>query len=80
VSDQTSRIAPIWLTSLLVLVGVLCLVAGIVYFTKSASTLPSFFPGHDVTIHRKHTRSGLGAIGLAVIAFVAAAFMMRRRA
>jgi hypothetical protein len=79
VSDQT-RIAPAWVTWLLVIVGVVCLVVGIIYFTRSASALPTFFPGHDASLHRKHNRSGIGAIVLAVVAFAAAGFTLRRRA
>ena len=60
-SDQ-SRSGVAWVSWLLVLVGVLCLVAGIIYLSRPASSLPGFFPGHDVSLHRKHARSGIGAI------------------
>ncbi len=72
-SDQT-RNAPAWVTWLLVLVGVLCVVAGIIYLTRPASSLPSFFPGHDAAVHGKHFKHGLGMFGLAVVAWAAAWF------
>jgi len=71
VSNQ-ARNAPPWVTWLLVVVALLCVVAAVVYMTKPASQLPSFFPGYDAAVHGKHFKHGLGMIGLAVIAGAAA--------
>jgi hypothetical protein len=70
--EESNRNAPVWVTWLLVVIGVLCLVAAVVYLTKPASQLPSFFPGHDAAVHGKHFKHGLAAIGVAVIAFIGA--------
>jgi hypothetical protein len=64
------RIRP--LTIVLVVVAVVLIVIGIVYLTRSAADLPSFFPGHDPHDTKTHTKHGLAALALAVIALVGA--------
>ena len=59
-------------TWVLVVLGVLALVAAVVYMTQPADSLPGFFPGADATITAKHTKHGLLAIGLAVVLFIGA--------
>jgi hypothetical protein len=66
------RIRPI--TVLLLLVGVVLIAGGIVYFTETAHDLPAFFPGHDVHSTTHHTKHGLTLIVLAVLALGAAWF------
>jgi amino acid permease len=53
-------------------VAVLCVVAAIVYFTKTADALPSFFPGHSAGSTKHHTKHGLGMIMLALVALFGA--------
>ncbi|HEY5186515.1 MAG TPA: hypothetical protein VIM19_16805 [Actinomycetes bacterium] len=69
---EPTRNAPPWVTWVLIVVGVLFLVAGLVYFARPAAELPSFFPGHDTALHTKHIKHGIAMIGLAVIAWVGA--------
>jgi amino acid permease len=64
------RIRP--LTIILVVVAVVLVAIGIVYLTKTAADLPSFFPGHTAHDTEHHTKHGLAAIGLAVVALIGA--------
>ncbi len=67
---QTKQIT----TGLAVLVGLLFIVAAVLYFTQSADALPGFLPGHKIGDLTHHTKHGILAIALAVCAFVAARF------
>ncbi len=62
------------LTVGLFLLAILLVVIGVVYFTKTAADLPSFFPGHAAGSTRHHVKHGLVAFTLAVVALVAAWF------
>jgi uncharacterized membrane protein HdeD (DUF308 family) len=67
-----------WLVPLAVILGIVLIVIGIVYFAEPAGSLPSFFPGHvsgngaGSTHH--HTKHGIAAILLGVACFVFAWF------
>jgi uncharacterized membrane protein HdeD (DUF308 family) len=64
-----------WLVPLAVVVGIVLIVIGIVYFAEPASSLPSFFPGHvsssGAEAAHHHVKHGIAAIlvGLACFAF-----------
>ena len=58
----TDRNAPLWVTVLLALVGVVLLVIAIVYFAEPAKSLPSFFPGHEAAVTRHHTKHAVAAV------------------
>ncbi len=45
------------------------------YFTKTAGSLPHFFPGYTQGSAHKHTKHGLAFIGLAVV-FIIGAWMV----
>ena len=45
-------------TALLLVVAAACIAVAIVYFTKTADTLPSFFPGHKSGSTLHHTKHG----------------------
>jgi hypothetical protein len=67
-----------WLSAVIGFVGLLALVAAIIYFTVPAHSLPSFLgPLHGSLVapnaHRK--RRGEGAIGLAVVLWVIAGIL-----
>jgi hypothetical protein len=53
-----------------VIVGIVLLIIGGMYFVEPAKSLPAFFPGHDHTM-TKHYKHGIGAIilGLGCFAF-----------
>ena len=61
-------------TALLLVVAVACIAVAIVYFTKTADALPSFFPGHSAGSTRHHTKHGIAFLGLAVLAVIGAWF------
>ena len=72
-----------YLAIILLIVGVAAIVAGVLYLTQPASSLPSFFPGHAAHVVGKHTHRGyagiaLGAV-LVILSFVLALTGPRRR-
>jgi hypothetical protein len=69
-----SRIQIKPLTIALVVIAALFVVAGIVYFTTDAKSLPAFFPGHDTHLAAKHTKHGIAMFGLAVLSLIGAWF------
>jgi amino acid permease len=62
------------LTIVLIVVAIACVVAGAVYLTTAAKSLPAFFPGHDTALSGKHTKHGLAMFSLAVLALIGAWF------
>jgi amino acid transporter len=72
------------LAIILFIVGVAAIVAGVLYLTQPAHSLPTFFPGYAVHVVAKHTKRGyagiaLGAV-LVIVAFVVALTGPRRGA
>jgi uncharacterized membrane protein len=66
------RLSPIsWV---LIVVGLVFLAVGVIYFAYTAPDLPSFIPGHvDHVAHANHyTKRGVAAIAVAVLAFIGA--------
>lgn len=65
-------------TGLAVLLGLLFVVAAVLYFTQPAMSLPGFLPGHAASgtaeAMTHHTKHGILALALAVCSFVAARF------
>jgi hypothetical protein len=62
------------LTWLLVAVAIVFAVLAVVYFVTPANQLPSFFPGHQAGLTKHHTKHGLAALGIAVVALIGAWF------
>jgi hypothetical protein len=56
------------------IVGVLLLVVAAIYWIDTASSLPSFMPGHEAGSSHHHVKHGLAAAILALGAFVFAWF------
>lgn len=71
-TSLSRRNTPLWVTALLVLLGAALLVVAILYFADSAGRLPAFFPGHDPGSLHHHTKHGIAALVLAIVAFAAA--------
>ena len=69
---RATRNAPVSVTIALLVLAVAFAVVGIVYFADSAAHLPSFLPGHQAGVTRKHVKHGLLAIVLAVAALAGA--------
>jgi divalent metal cation (Fe/Co/Zn/Cd) transporter len=59
------------LVILALVVGIVLIVVGIVYFVEPARSLPSFFPGHEAGSSHHHVKHGLAAflVGLACLVF-----------
>jgi hypothetical protein len=57
-----------------VLLGVVFVVIAIVYFVEPASSLPSFFPGHEAGSSHHHAKHGIAALVVAAACFVFAWF------
>jgi hypothetical protein len=57
-----------------VALGLLLLVLGVVYVADTASSLPSFVPGHQAGSSHHHVKHGIAAFALAVLCFVFAWF------
>jgi hypothetical protein len=53
------------------LVGIICLVVGVVYWTIPAGSLPSFMPGYEAGVAATHFKHGLAAVivGLALLVY-----------
>ena len=52
------------------ILGVLLIVAAVVYWIEPAHSLPSFFPGHEAGSSHHHVKHGIAAlvVGLALLA------------
>jgi len=59
------------LTVIAVVLGVALMVVAVIYWAESASSLPSFFPGHEAGSQHHHVKHGIAAflLGLACLAF-----------
>jgi len=62
------------LTWVLIAVAIVFFVIAVVYFVTAANQLPSFFPGHAAHATKHHTKHGLAALGVAVLAVIGAWF------
>lgn len=57
-----------------VLAGIVFLVIAVIYFVEPASSLPSFFPGHEAGSSHHHMKHGIAAVVVALACFVFAWF------
>jgi hypothetical protein len=59
------------IVALAALLGVALIVIAIVYWAEPASSLPSFFPGHQAGSAHHHVKHGIAAffVGLAALVF-----------
>jgi hypothetical protein len=53
-----------------ILLGIVFGVIAVIYWADSASSLPSFFPGHDAGSAHHHVKHGIAAAIVAVGCFV----------
>ena len=58
--------------------GVLCIIAAIVYFVLPADQLPAFMPGHDAAMNQIHVKHGAAAAVVGVILLAIGWFVGRR--
>jgi hypothetical protein len=66
------RNTPVWVTMLLVVLGVALIGLSAVYYAEPARSLPSFLPGHLAASGHHHTTHALGCALLGAASFVAA--------
>ena len=57
-----------------VILGVALLALAVLYFVDSASTLPSFIPGHEAGSSHHHVKHGIAAVIVALGCFTFAWF------
>jgi len=59
------------LVVLSIVVGVLLIIVGIVYWVEPARSLPGFFPGHEAGSAHHHVKHGIAAflVGVACLVF-----------
>jgi hypothetical protein len=62
------------LTIVLIVLAGLFVLAGIMYFSRTAADLPSFVPGHTAGSSHHHIKHGIAMFGLAVLALIGAWF------
>lgn len=60
------------------LLGLICLIAAVMYFAMPASALPGFFPGHEAaaSAHHHYTH-GVAALVVALVLFAFAWFQSK---
>ncbi|HXD44526.1 MAG TPA: hypothetical protein VN655_05255 [Pseudolabrys sp.] len=63
---------------ILSVLGLVLIVAAVVYFVMPADQLPSFMPGHEAGVTRMHMKHGVVA-GVAGVVLLAAGWFMGRR-
>jgi amino acid permease len=73
-STAPARIQMRPLTWLLIAIAIVFVVIAVVYFVTPANQLPGFFPGHTAHATRAHTKHGIAALGVAVVALIGAWF------
>jgi hypothetical protein len=66
-----------FLVVVLVVLGVLAIAAGIIYFVEPAKSLPTFFPGHLAHVKGRHTSRGLAGIIVGVVLLIIAVIAAR---
>jgi hypothetical protein len=69
---SSTRNAPVWVSLLLLVLAVVLAVIAVIYFADTAGKLPSFFPGHQAGSLHKHTKHGIAAAVVAVLALAGA--------
>jgi hypothetical protein len=71
------RAASRFLVIILVVLGVLALAAGIIYYVEPAKSLPAFFPGHAAHLSGRHTTRGLAGIIAGAVLLIVAVIIAR---
>jgi uncharacterized membrane-anchored protein YitT (DUF2179 family) len=78
VADRARMLPPVrndrLLVTLAIVVGVVLIAIGIVYFALPAKSLPGFFPGHQAGSNHHHVKHGLAALLLGAACLVFAWF------
>jgi hypothetical protein len=64
---------------ILIVLGVLALIAGVIYLVEPVHSLPSFFPGHAAHGNIHHHIRGYVAIAIGIVLLIVAAVAGRSR-
>jgi len=67
------------LVPLAIVVGVLLILVGLVYFVEPAKSLPGFFPGHEAGSAHHHVKHGIAALFLGLACLVYAWFQTGKK-
>ena len=70
---------PLLVRVVLVVLGILAVIAGIIYLAEPIHSLPSFFPGHAAHGQTHHHIRGYIAIAVGIILLIIAAIPRRSR-
>ena len=62
------------LVALAILLGIVLVIVGIVYWIEPAKSLPGFFPGHEAGSGHHHVKHGIAAFVVGLACFVFAWF------
>jgi uncharacterized membrane-anchored protein YitT (DUF2179 family) len=68
-----------WLAIAAVILGIILVIVGIVYWVEPASSLPAFFPGHDASSTEHHIKHGIAAFVVGLALFVFAWFSLGKK-
>jgi uncharacterized membrane-anchored protein YitT (DUF2179 family) len=68
-----------WLAIAAVILGIILVIVGIVYWIEPASSLPGFFPGHDAGSSEHHIKHGIAAFVVGLALFVFAWFSLGKK-
>jgi hypothetical protein len=68
----STRNAPLAVTVVLAVLGLAFIAVAVVYLTHTAGDLPTFFPGHEAGSSHHHTKHGVAALAVGLIACIAA--------
>jgi hypothetical protein len=61
------------------ILGIICIVAAIMYFVMPAGSLPTFMPGYEAGSAHMHMKHGIVALVAAVVLFLIGWLIGRRR-
>jgi uncharacterized membrane protein HdeD (DUF308 family) len=67
------------LVPLAIVVGVLLILLGLVYFVEPAKSLPGFLPGHEAGSAHHHVKHGIAALFLGLACLVYAWFQTGKK-
>lgn len=62
-----------------IILGLVFIIASVVYFIEPARFLPSFFPGYDRSLMAHHYKHGIGSFILGIACFVFAWFQSGKK-
>ena len=64
------------LTVVLAIIGILAIIAGVIYIAEPAKSIPSFFPAYSAKAHLHATKHGIAAIVVGAVVLVIAAIVV----